>query len=51
MVNSLPEKHKTQETWVWSLGREEPLGEKIAWKIPWVAGKETVYIVTERVVG
>ena len=39
MVKSLP---AMQETWVWSLGEEDPLEEgmaphssTLAWKIPW----------------
>ena len=34
MVKSLPAKLETQETWVRSLGRQEPLEEKMAWKNP-----------------
>ena len=40
MVKSLP---TMQETWVWSLGQEDPLEEEmatyssvLAWKIPWM---------------
>ena len=42
VVKNLPAVQETQETQVWSLGREEPLEEKmathsniLAWKIPW----------------
>ena len=41
-VKNLPAMPETQETWVWSLGREDPLEEEVvthcsilAWKIPW----------------
>ena len=41
-VKNLPKIQETQETWVRSLGWEDPLGEEIAthstilaWKIPW----------------
>ena len=41
-VKNLPEMQETQETWVRSLGLEDPLEEEIAahssvlaWKIPW----------------
>ena len=41
-VKNLPAMHETQETWVWSLGREDPLEEQVVthssildWKIPW----------------
>ena len=41
-VRNLPEMQETQETWVWTLGREDPLEEGMAshssilgWKIPW----------------
>ena len=26
---------ESQETWVWSLGWEDPLGKGMAWEIPW----------------
>ena len=42
VVKNLPAMQETQETWVQSLGREDPLEEKMAthssrpaWKIPW----------------
>ena len=42
MVKNLPAMQKTQETWVQSLGQENPLEKKIAthssifaWKTPW----------------
>ena len=42
VVKNLHAVQETQETQVWSLGREEPLEEKmathsniLAWKIPW----------------
>ena len=41
-VKNLPAKQKTQETWVQSLGQEDPLKEEMpthssipAWEIPW----------------
>ena len=41
-LQSLPAVQKMQETWVWSLGREDPLEEGmathsriLAWEIPW----------------
>ena len=39
-VNDLPVMEEIQETWVRSLGREDPLGEAthssiLAWEIPW----------------
>ena len=40
MVKNLPEVQQTQETWIGSLGREDPLGEEmaahssIAWENP-----------------
>ena len=41
-VKNLPAMQEPQETWVWSLGREDPLEEGmstpssiIAWRIPW----------------
>ena len=40
MVKNLPQVQETQETWVWSLGREDPLEREmathsstLAWKI------------------
>ena len=42
MVKNLPAKQEMQETWVRSLGREDPLEEEmatpssvLAWRIPW----------------
>ena len=42
VVKNLPAIQETQETWVQSLGREDPLEEEMvthssifAWKIPW----------------
>ena len=42
MVKNLPAMPETQETWVRSLGREDPLKEEpasdpsiLAWRIPW----------------
>ena len=42
MVKNLPPMQETQETWVQSLGQEEPLEEGtaihlsiLAWRIPW----------------
>ena len=42
MVKSLPAVQQTQETWVPSLGQEDPLEEEmathssiLAWEIPW----------------
>ena len=42
VVRNLPVMQETQETWVWSLGWEDPLEEEIAthssvlaWRIPW----------------
>ena len=42
VVKNLPMMQEPQETWVWSLGREDPLEEEmaihssiLAWKIPW----------------
>ena len=42
MVKNLPAMQETQETWVRSLGQEDPLEEEMAthsrilvWKIPW----------------
>ena len=42
VVKNLPEMQETQETWVWSLGWEDPLEEEmathssiLAWEIPW----------------
>ena len=44
MVKNLP---TMQETWVQSLGREDPLEKEkathssiLAWRIPWTSGKE-----------
>ena len=41
-VKNPPAKQETQETWVWSLGWDDPLGEEmathssiLAWKILW----------------
>ena len=41
-VNNLPTMKETQETWVQSLGQEDPLEEEmvthssvLAWRIPW----------------
>ena len=41
-VKNLPAMEEIQETWVRSLGQEDPLGEEmathssiLAWKIPW----------------
>ena len=41
-VKNLPAMQDTQETWVWSLGQEDPLEEEmathssiLAWNIPW----------------
>ena len=41
-VRNLPAMQETQETWVWSLGQEDPLEEGIAthssilaWRVPW----------------
>ena len=41
-VNNLPAMEEIQETWVRSLGQEDPLGEEmathsiiLAWEIPW----------------
>ena len=41
-VKNLPEMEDTEETWVWSLGWEDPLQKEMAthsrilvWKIPW----------------
>ena len=40
MVNNLPE---MQETWIWTLGQEDPLEKEmathssiLAWRIPWI---------------
>ena len=30
MVKNLPQVQETQETWVWSLGREDPLEREMA---------------------
>ena len=45
MVKNLPAKQETQETWVQSLGQEDPLEEEmathssiLAWKFPWTEG-------------
>ena len=45
VVKNLPAMQKTQETWVQSLGGEDPLEEEmathssiLAWKIPWTEG-------------
>ena len=42
MVKNMPTNARVQETWVRSLGREDPLGEDVAthssilaWRIPW----------------
>ena len=42
VVKNLPGMQESQETWVQSLGREDPLGEGMAtyssisaWRIPW----------------
>ena len=42
VVKNLPAKQETQETWVQSLGQEDPLEEEmathssiLAWKFPW----------------
>ena len=42
-VKNSPAMQKTQETWVWSLGREDPLEEEmathfgtLAWEFPWM---------------
>ena len=41
-VNNLPAMEEIQETWVRSLGQEDPLGEEmathssiLAWRVPW----------------
>ena len=41
-VKNLPAKQEMQETWVWSLGQEDPLEKEmathssmLAWRIPW----------------
>ena len=41
-VKNPPAVQKTQETWVWSLGQEDPMKEEMAtlssiltWKVPW----------------
>ena len=41
-VKNPPAVQKTQETWVWSLGQEDPIKEEMAtlssiltWKVPW----------------
>ena len=43
-----------QETWVWSLGQEDPLEKEmathssiLAWEIPWTEEPSTVYWVTK----
>ena len=43
VVKNLPAIQKTQETWVWSLGQQDPLDEGtathssiLAWRIPWI---------------
>ena len=45
VVKNLPAMQETQETWVQSLGGEDPLEEEmathssiLAWKIPWTEG-------------
>ena len=45
VIKNLPAVQKMQETWVQSLGREDPLEEKmathssvLAWRIPWTGG-------------
>ena len=42
VVKNLPAMQVTQETWVWSLGQEDPLEKEmvthssiLAWRIPW----------------
>ena len=48
MVKSLP---AMQETWVWSLGQEDPLEKEIAthfnilaWEIPWIEEPERLQV-------
>ena len=43
VIRNLPAKQETQESWVQSLGQEDPLEKKmethssiLAWKIPWM---------------
>ena len=43
VVKNLPPVQELQETWVWSLGQEDPLEEGkatrsniLAWRIPWI---------------
>ena len=57
MVKNLPARQETQNTWVHSLGQEDPLEEEmatypsiLAWEIPWTeepGGLHTLHGVTE----
>ena len=58
MVKNLPAMQETQETWVRSLGQEDPLEEEMvthssifAWKIPWTEEPRGIlqYMVLQRV--
>ena len=47
MVNNLPE---MQETWIWTLGQEDPLEKEmathssiLAWRIPWTGVWRATY--------
>ena len=47
MVNNLPE---MQETWIWTLGQEDPLEKEMAthssiraWRIPWTGVWRATY--------
>ena len=55
-AKNLPAMQKTQETWIRSLGQEDPLEEEmaihssiLAWKIPWTEepGRVTVHGVAK----
>ena len=57
-VNNLPAMEEIQETWVRSLGQEDPLGEEmathsslLAWEIPWTeepGGLQSMGLQTSR---
>ena len=55
-VKKLPLMQETQETWIWSLGREDPLEEEMAahssilpWEIPWTEEPEGLQFMGRRV--
>ena len=54
VMKNLPAIQEAQETWVWSLGQENPMEKEkatrssiLAWKIPWMEEPGGLYWVTE----